>query len=436
MKKLLNKKIQSVSAALTREFLERALPLVLLGLIALVVAYKFIDPAPPKHIVISTGGRSANYNAYASIYRVLLAKEGISLEIRNSDGDVENIRKLKDPNSGVDFAFVQDGIARTEGAGTLQSLGSVYFEPAWVICKCASDIGHLSKLKGKRIAIGAAEDGSNVLAKTLLQASGISAKNAKILALSGEDSVDALAKGKIDAMIIVDTANSTAIHRALSIEGVRLISLDDAEAYTRQFTYLHHLVLPEGGVDLARNIPPHRVHLVAPTTMLVAKEDTHPAIVYLMMKVISQVHSSAGIFNNKGDFPSTRGDDYPLSAQAANYYKSGPPVLDKYLPFWAATFVSRALIIVLPILAILIPLSKIIPVAYNWMTRRKILRHYGELRALEQLLKQNDPVISKSFFAEKLDEIERKVREIKMPISYSQDLYDLRSHIELVRSKL
>lgn len=235
---------------------------------------------------------------------------------------------------------------------------------------------------------------------------------------------------------MVDSVNSSVVHRALSQEGVRLISLDDAEAYSRQFTYLHHLVLPEGGVDLARNIPPHRVHIVAPTTMLVAKEDVHPAITYLMMKIISQVHGGAGLFHNKGDFPSTRGDDYPLNTQAANYYRSGPPVLDKYLPFWVATFVSRAIIIVLPLLAIMIPLSKIIPVAYSWMKRRKILRYYGELRALETLLKQNNPVVSKGFFLEKLDEIESKVKEIKMPISYSQELYDLRSHIQLVRSKL
>ena len=436
MKKVISQGLEAASSELKQELLAKLLPTIVLILLASFIAYKFIDPAPPRHIVISTGANSPNYNAFARIYQVYLQKEGIQVEIKNTNGDIDNIRDLKDPNSKVDFAFIQDGIARSEGAGTLQSLGSLYYEPAWVICRCNEDIGHLSKLKGKRIAIGATDDGTNVLAKALLRASGVTAKNTHFIEVGGDQAAKRLMNGQIDAMITVDSPESELIKHVLSKEHIRLVSLDDAEAYARLYPYLHHLVLPEGGIDIARNIPSHSVHLVAPTTTIVTRENMHPALVYLMMKIISQVHNEASVFNAKGTFPSARTNDFPLSVQAANFYKSGLPVLDKYLPFWAATFINRSIIIILPLLAILIPLSKIIPLIYDWIVRRKLLKHYSELRYLENLLSQNIPINNRDFFLEKLGEIEARVKQLKIPITYSQDLYNLRSHIDLVRSKL
>ena len=436
MKKVINQGLEAASNALKQELIARLLPNTILIGVACFAAYKLIDPAPPRHIVIATGSSSPNHNAFARIYQVLLQKEGIQVEIRDSEGDIENIQALKDPNSKVDFAFVQDGIARSEGAGSLQSLGSLYYEPAWVICRCSPEVSHLSMLKGKRIAIGAVNDGTNILAKNLLSTSGVTSANTHLIAIGGEEAAKKLSNRKIDAMIVVDSPESDVIKRVLRKDGIRLISLDDAEAYARLNPSLHHLVLPEGAMDIARNIPRQSVHLVAPTATLVTREDTHPALIYLMMKIINQVHNEPSIFNAKGTFPSAHSNDFPLSTQAANFYKSGLPTLDKYLPFWIATFISRSFIIILPLLAIIIPLSKIVPKAFDWVIRRKLLKYYGELRYLENLLKENSPVKNRAFFLERLNEIEARVKELKIPITYSQDLYNLRSHIDLVRSKL
>lgn len=436
MKKAIHQKLESASKAINQELIARLLPTTLLIALACFFAYKFIDPAPPRHIVIATGISSPNYNAFARIYQVYLQQEGIEVEIRNSTGDIDNIQALKDPNSDVDFAFIQDGVAKSEGAGTLQSLGSLYYEPVWIMCRCNNRVSHLSHLKGKRIAIGAEGDGTNVLAKALLNASGITVANSKLVSIDGETAANQLIHQEIDAMIIVDSPESELIKRVLSHDRIRLISLDDAEAYSRIYPYLHHLVLPEGAIDIGRNIPYRNVHLVAPSATIVTKESTHPALIYLMMKIISQVHNTPTVFNTKGVFPSSHSSDFPLNAQAANFYKSGLPVLDKYLPFWISTFISRSIIVILPLLAIFIPLSKILPKLYDWMIRRKLIKYYGELRYLENLLKQNSPVKNKTFFLERLDEIETKVKELKIPITYSQDLYNLRSHIDLVRAAL
>ncbi len=436
MKQKFDKGFKKISGLLAKEFLKEVLPFALLILLAVFLAINYIDPAPPKKIVISAGGTSVNNRAYAAIYGALLKQHGIELEIRESAGDVEDIRLLKDESSGVDLAFVQDGVARAEGAGVLQSLGSLYYEPAWILCRCAEQLGHLSKLKGKRIAVGPQGDGSHVLAMTLLGASGVNARNAYLSELTGDDAVDALNGGKIDAAIIVDMSDSMLVKRALKNPRVHLISLDDAEALSRQNSYLHHLVLPESSIDIARNIPSKSVHLVAPTTMLVKSENMHPALLYLMMKIIKQIHNGPGILNVKDAFPSMQGSDFPLSAQADNFYRNGPPFLDKYLPFWASTFISRTLIVIVPLLAILLPLSKIIPLAYRTFMRWRLFRYYGELRYLETQLNQEQGRLDRDYYLQKLDQIESRARSIKLPISYSQYLYELRSHIEFVRSKI
>jgi TRAP transporter TAXI family solute receptor len=436
MKKKLELSYNKFADIFTRELLEATLPSLLLILVALVIAYKFIDPAPPRHIVITTGDPSLNYSAFASIYGVYLQNEGVTLESRESSGDVENLKRLKDPDSRVDIAFIQDGIASTEGAGSLLSLGSLYYEPAWIFCRGKKDVTHLAELKGKRIAIGKAGEGTHVLSTALLNASGITAKNTILMPIGGDDAAKAILQGKVDAAILVDVADSPVIQKILTDRVIKLVSLDDAEAYTRQFSYLHHLILPEGSLNLARTIPAHDVDLVAPTATLVVKENVHPALVYLMLKVIAKVHSGPGMLHKAGDFPSAKDTDFPLSSQAVNFYKSGLPFIDKYLPFWAATFVNRTLIVILPLLALLIPLTKIIPFIYTWLVKRKVYRYYGALRYLENQLKRNDIEQRKEDYLEKLNEIEDRVRELKLPVTFSQHAYELRAHIELVRSKL
>jgi uncharacterized protein len=436
LKKRLDYSLSKINQALTKELLHRLTPIVLLVFASFVIAYQLIDAAPPKKIVISMGDQAVNDKAYASIYQALLKNDGITLEIRETSGDLENIALLKDPHSGVDLAFVQDGITRSEGAGSLQSLGSLYYEPVWVLCRCDRSIEHLAKFKGKRIAIGNQGEGANLLAVKLLEESGLNKGNTKLLNIGGESSVEALMNQSVDAAILVDSINSTLVKKALSQKGIRLVDLDDAEAYTKRFSYLHRLKLPEGTIDIKRNIPPSNINLVSPTVTLIAREELHPAITYLMMKVITQVHHGEGLLNANNEFPSIKTSEVTPNTQALNFYKSGTPFLDKYLPFWAATMVSRTAIVLIPLLAILIPLIRLIPAAYNWFLKFRLFKYYGELRFLEMQIKQEVDIEDWSFFDKKLDDIEDRVGGMKLPISFSQYIYELRINIDFVRSQL
>jgi len=436
LKSKIDDSLSKLNTALTKELLQVLIPIILLILVAAIAAYKLIDVAPPKKIVMSLSSQSPNYKVYASIYQALLKKDGINLEVRETSGDIENIALLKNPSSGVNLAFVQDGVTRTEGAGELQSLGSLYYEPVWIICRCNSKVSHLASLKGKRVAIGKKGEGSNLLAIKLLHESGVNQYNTTLLTLGGEGSVDALLNKSVDAAILVDSINSSLIKKALSKNGIRLVNLDDAEAYTKHFSYLHRLKLPEGAIDLERNIPPSSINLVSPTVTLLASEKLHPALIYLMMKVITQVHQSESLLSTNYEFPSIKTSEVTPSTQAINFYKSGTPFLDKYLPFWAATLFSRILIVILPILAILIPLIKLIPAIYTWFLKFRLFKYYGELRFIEVQLKQKTENENREYFYRKLDEIEQKVSEMKLPISFSQYIYELRGNIQFVKSQV
>lgn len=425
-----------ITSIFTRELLEASLPSLIFIVIAVVIGIKYLDPAPPKKIVIATDIQGSDYTTFAYLYREYLKKEGITLEIRQSKGDVENLQLLKDEKSGVDLAFMQDGVANKDGAGTLLSLGSLYYDPVWIFSRCKTRISHLSELKGMKIAIGKVGGGDHVISTSILEASGVTDQNSTILPIGEVAAKQALLDGKVDVAILVDVPTSPNISEILNKNAIQLVSLDEAEAFTRQYRYLHHLVLPEGSINLEQNIPAHDVHLLSPVVTLVARGDVHPALVYLMLKTISKVHGGWGVLNKENEFPSDNDTDFPLSDQAASFYKSGMPFLDKYLPFWAATFVNRTLIIIVPLLAILIPLTKIIPTVYIWLIKMKLFRYYGELRFLETQLRDGTHERNHQEFLAMLNEIEDKVNELKLPVSFSQHIYELRSHIELVRTKL
>ncbi len=427
---------EDARVSLPLEAFKAALPYLVALLLIAAAGYWLIDPAPPKKIVISVSKQDGNFEAYARLYEVLLKQEGVALEIRESAGPLQSLGELRKADASVDMAFLPGGVASSESGVGVVSLGSLYYEPLWIFCKNQRQVSHLSALKGKRIAVGRAGSGTHILSQLLLNAAGVTAQNSKLLEIGDEDAEEALRHGKVDVVFISGVPTTPLIQELAALPHVTLADLDEAEAYSRQFNFLHHLVLPEGALNLESNIPPHEVHLLAPTVTLVARDDMHPALVYLVLKVISRVHSGAGMLQREHEFPSDKDTDFEMSSQAKHFYESGPPFLDRYLPFWAATFVNRVLIILLPLAALAIPLSRIVPAVYTWLIKSRIYKLYGELRFLEMQLRNAQPPLELSAFRKELDAIENRVNHLHLPVAFASHLYELRSHIELVRSKL
>ena len=416
-----------------RELIIAIVPLALIAVAAFWLAYQFVQPAPPKTLTMTTGAEGGAYRAYSERYRQILARNDIDLRLQTSSGSIENLQRLKDPDSNVDVGFVQSGVLGEADPAGLVSLGSLYYEPLWVFYRDKATLDRLSQLQGKRISIGPEGSGVRKLALQLLAANDAAEQPTVLRDLPIAEAAEALIRREIEGVFVIAGPDSPVVQKLLRTEGVQLMSFSQATAYTRLFPFLASVVLPQGAIDLARNIPARDTTLLAPTATLVAREDLHPALAILLIQAATEVHGHAGLFQRAGEFPAPKAADFPLSDEAKRYYQSGPSFLQRYLPFWVAVFVQRMIVLIVPLIAVLIPLMRIFPSVYNWRVMRPINRWYGALKILEHdIAHDNDPSRTPQYL-QRLDEIEARVSTLKVPISYSGQYYTLREHVRFVR---
>jgi TRAP transporter TAXI family solute receptor len=401
---------------------------------AFMIAYRFVRPAPPNHFVISTGNESGAYHLFAQRYKELLAHEKINVELRTSSGSVENLKRLTEPEGGYDVALIQSGITTVdEEEPPARSLGALYYEPLWVFYRSPVELTRLTQLAGKRIAAGPEGSGTRVLATNMLKATGADKPALKLMPLGGMAAADALIAGQIDSALFVAAPDAPIVQRLLKAPDVRLMNMAHADALAQRYGYLSAVTLLRGTVDLAADIPPANVKMVAVTAHLVARDDFHPALVSVLLQAATKVHNGAGVFHKAGEFPAARPGDFPISEDAARYFKSGPPFLQRYMPFWVANLIERLLVLLVPLIAVLIPMMRIMPALYDWRIKRRIFRWYRELKEFEVSASEaGDP----ARLLARLDEIEKGVAQTKVPLTYWDYIYTLRGHIDLVRAHI
>jgi len=293
-------------------------------------------------------------------------------------------------------------------------------------------LARLTQLAGWRLNIGAEGSGVPVLMQRVIDANRLDASSLELLRKPQTPAVVDLLEGKSDALVFASAPESLMVQMLLQTPNVRLFDFAQAEAYSRRFAFMSPVVLPRGVVDLARDMPPSDVRLVAPTATLLARDELHPALVLLFVQAAKTVHGDAGWFQKKGEFPNPRNTERPLAPEAQRYYQSGAPFLQRYLPFWAANLADRMWVALLAIVAVLIPLSRVVPPLYEFRIRSRIFRWYGQLRAVEDSAAKRPS----GELVQQLAELESKVERINVPLSYADELYALRSHINLVRRRL
>jgi TRAP transporter TAXI family solute receptor len=417
-------------------------PFLLLGLALLVGAYYLLDPTPPKRVILATGPEQSAYAEFGKRYADELKRYGITVELRHTLGSRENLRLLRNEKESVDIAFVQGGASETirtreeEDLEPVMSLGSLFFEPVWIFYRedAIKNFTSLTQLRGKRVNVGMRGSGTPGLAMRVLAANQIDREELTRTSVSDQEAVIGLLEAKLDAIFLVAAPEAPYVQMLLQTPGVRLFEFVQAEAYARRYRYISPVVLPRGVAHLALNVPSHDVPLIAATTSLVANEDTHPAIVQLLVQAASRIHGSPGWISRAGQFPSAQGNEFPLAKDAERYYRTGPPLLQRYLPFWLANLVDRMWVALFSIVAVLIPLSRLIPPLYRFRVRSRIFRWYRNLRFIEHELEDGER--PRADLVASLDKLESRVSSIRVPLAYADELYSLRSHIDLVRARL
>ncbi|RPI08595.1 MAG: C4-dicarboxylate ABC transporter substrate-binding protein, partial [Zetaproteobacteria bacterium] len=409
-----------------RDFFKFFGPIAILLALGFAIASRYINPAPPRQVRIASGAPQGAYAESARRYREILARDGITLEVVTTSGSIENLKLLQAPTGGVDVAFVQGGTAAPDTPGLL-SIGSVFIEPLWVFVRDAVPARYVADLAGRRLAVGAEGSGTRVLALQLLRATGIR-EGPHVLGTGGDEAVQALLKGTVDAAFFVTARPFPQLEPLLRTKQIRLMSFAQADAFAQRFRFLSKVVLPEGRLDLAANIPAADVNLLAPAAALVAREDLHPAIIDRLIQAATEVHGGGQLFTEPGQFPSPRLVDIPLSPDAERYLRSGPTFLRRHLPFWAATMVERFMVMLIPILTLMLPLFRFAPPVYNWQIRRRIYRWYGALRDIEQRVSAVTTAAERAAVLQQLDRIEADVGKVQVPLGYAESHYHLRTH--------
>jgi TRAP transporter TAXI family solute receptor len=384
-----------------RDLLVSAGPVLLLAVGLLVAAYWWLDPQPPKTVRLATGPEGSAYAAFGQRYVQALAREGITVQTIATEGSVENLKLLQD--GGADVAFVRGGSGAapvTAGASaaasepaaaadpneSLQSLGALFYEPLWIFMRQdggAAAPGMLAQLKGLRVSVDRAGSGVPALMQRLLAASGLAADEVQLREQDARSAAQALLAGQLDAVVLTSAPQSPVVRELLRTPGIAPLELAQADAYTRRFPFLRTVTLPRGVADLAADVPRHDITLLAATTSLLTREQTHPALRQLFAQAAQGIHSRAGWLNGAREFPNTRTSELPVSPEGDRAINGTPPFWQRWLPFWASNLVQRMWLVIGGVIVLLLPLSRIVPPLYTYRVRQRVFRWYARLRQIE-----------------------------------------------------
>lgn len=412
------------------------LPIVVLVVLATFGSQRVIHPAPTVIRMLS-GPAGSSYQRNADKYKKIIEKFGVKVQIIATSGALDNLRQLANPKVKADVGFVQGGLTDGIDTSRLMSLGSIFAQPLMVYYRGKTPVEMLSQLKGKTLAIGPEGSGARTLTMKLLKANGMDGPPTTLLDLTGEEAADELLGGKIDAAFLMGDSVTTEIMRKLRRnDEVEIASFRQADGYLRKFRFLSKLTLPEGAYDLGKNEPPRTVSLVGPTVELVARKDLHPALSDLLIGAAKEIHGGPGLYRTAGEYPAPLARDFPISPDAERYYKSGGHFLYERLPFWLANLIDRLVVVLLPLLVVFLPATKIVPNIYRWLMRSRIYKWYGALMTIERQVLANPNAEEQLKLIHRIDAIESAVNDLKTPVSFADQLYVLRDHVRSVRQQL
>jgi TRAP-type uncharacterized transport system substrate-binding protein len=401
---------------------------------ALYIAYRLVDPLPPRHLAIAAGMAGSGYDNIARQYARILARHGVELEIRNSAGAVEDVELLRDPASRVQVALTTFGFTQPADTDILYSLGGIFDAAIFILYRNEERISVFAQLRHKRLSVGMPGTALRSLMLQVLKSTDALDTSAVVLGLDPTRAIDALIAGEID-VAIVPQADGNPL-RVLEVPGVRLMSVAQAEAIAKMVPGLKHVVLWRGLINLSRDIPDSDIDLLASRNRLLVRKDLHPALQYLLLEAMREVHWPAGMFNRLGEFPAEQANDLPLSPTAEAFYRSGPTLWQRYTSFWLTSLLNRIIFFVIPVVAALIPVIGFALPFYRWLHIRRIDQLHRALGDLERELAGRVDRSSSIEHRTQMAKIESAVRRLKVSRPFEVDLHRLRIHLRMVQENV
>ena len=437
------------------------------------IAILVLKPGPEGRLVLASGGSEGAYNELAILYQKQMAKYGVEIELRPTTAGSSTLRALfVDEKSDVDAGFIKGGVAGSlqgrlvtdeerkwhdRQTTALASVGRMFYEPVYVFYR-GEQVKSLSEFKGKNILIGSKESGTRRIAKTLLLGNGVTEQNSTFIELDLSDDAKELTVEGVDVAFVVLPPESNKIFKLMRVPNILLLNFAaEADAYVARFPFLTKLVMHQGSIEFAPDIPSADITLLSTTAALVVKKSVHPAIVALLADAALENPRKGFdrdgepiLFHKAGEFPNANDPEFDVAREALTVYKTGdlPVVLRSLaplnarlgIPFWVTAYVHKhgtsTVLLLIPILSILLPLMRLLPQIYTWTVKRRLYSWYRQMKALEARLDQKPSVEQVAEAYEELERIDRAVSRIRVPVNYSDQFYNLRSHIDVIRLRL
>jgi TRAP transporter TAXI family solute receptor len=412
--------------------------LVAAGLIAATVALGFLmtGPSPPRKITLATGQPGGVYDTFGAQYATRLARIGLQTVTVPTNGSLDNLGRML--RGEADVGFVQGGTAALvpDPSSRLRGIAAIYLEPLWVFHRGGPGLRSMSELAGHRVSIGPPGSGTEAVATALLREHGIDPASPDIVRLANPAAQQQLEQGALQAAFFVTGPGNPLVISLLARSDVRLLGIRRDAAYARKFPALAPVRLPEGLLDLRRNLPREDTTLLAPAALLVCRADLHPRVVEQILKVAQAIHAPGSLIDPPLRFPTREGVDVPLHEAAEIYLAQGESFLSRTLPYPLLRWTP--LLRVLAVSLILwVPLLRFLPEVASWRIDRRFTRLYVALRGAERRLDAaRDPDELRSGLAA-LDEVSREAQALcdKLPAGRQHDVYDWRVHVAFVRSQ-
>lgn len=416
--------------------------LLLAFLACLVAIVVYLDPFPERDIHVATAFPGSDWHQFGELAVERLKPKGLRGTVVATSGAAENVDRLIDPRDPVNAAFAYGLALDDRQRKEIVSLGSLGYDPIWIFHRKdrIPVLESLSGLAGHRIGLGPTRSGSYVIGRKLLAVSGIEVEgNGELVPgefLEGERRIVA---GDVDAFLIVASVQEPIVQRLIRAGGIELFSFPNAAAFEKRFNSFDALRLPAGSLSIHPPVPARDVSLVATTTSVVVKKNMHPDLQLALLMAIKELNRDSEhlFFSRRNEFPAYVDPLVPISPVASKFYDYGPPAITRYLPFWFAGFFARAWVLLLTLVAVFYPLSRL-----NLHIRklRFVIRerpHYEELLEIDALLcSRKLSEEEKEGLRKRLTEINQHASRAGVPVGEETHYFQLLTAITNLRRKI
>lgn len=391
-------------------------------------------PLPPTRVVIGTGPGQSSYLELARNYANRLEHLGIQTDIVTHDRPQDALDRMTAGDRRIDVTFAQGLYAQQHPQA--MALAVIGHEIVWVFAR--QSIQSLAQLRGARIAASVEGSSNRMAAGILLRHAGVAEHEVLFQPEVGDAAIDAIATGRVDAVVHVATGDSHTAATLARLDNVHLLGVERAGQLATVEPRLRALVMPQGSIELRANLPATDLPTMVTQTHLMVRPDVHPALQRALLDVAGELHVMSGFLEGQGVYPTSVGSNFPVSAVASKAQRGGRPWMETLLPYRAAQWAELVLYALLPVLLMGSFLLLRAPRYIDWRVDTAIMGYYGELKFLEEDLARLDgrDLPNLRSLAKRLEMLAQQVDAMELPDRYADRWYTLREHLQQARSRV